>query len=53
MPRLTLSGIIGSSVSYYNSSYDLAAGDRIHVGITYSGDNANTTHDLSIQLDMF
>jgi hypothetical protein len=49
----TLTGITGSSVSYYNSSYDLAAGDRIHVGVTYSGGNGNTTHDLSIQLDMF
>jgi hypothetical protein len=51
--REELTGSAGSSISYYNSTQDLAAGDKIHVGVTYSGGGGNTTHDLSIQLDMF
>jgi len=51
--RVTLTGITGTNVSYYNSTQDLAAGDKIHVGITFSGGNQNKTHDLTIQLDMF
>jgi hypothetical protein len=52
--RLTLTGTTGSSVSYYNTTQDLAVGDRIHVGVTYTGGGSNNkTHDLSIQLDMF
>jgi len=38
---------------YDDYTQDLAAGDKIHVGITFSGGNQNTTHDLTIQLDMF
>jgi hypothetical protein len=52
--RATLIGLGAVSVSYYGSSQDLNVGDRIHVGVTYSGNNSNnTTHDLTIQLDMF
>jgi len=39
--------------SYYNTSQDFAAGDHIHVGITYTGGNANETHDITVQLDIF
>jgi hypothetical protein len=52
---VVLAGTSGpTAVSYYNSSQDLAAGDKIHVGVTYSGNSSNnTTHDLTIQLDLF
>jgi hypothetical protein len=51
--REELTGAGATSISYYNSTQDLAAGDRIHVGVTYTGGGGNLTHDLSIQLDMF
>jgi hypothetical protein len=41
------------SKNYYNSSQDFAAGDLLHIGITYTGGNGNTTTDISLQLDMF
>ena len=39
--------------SFYNSSLTLGTGDLIHVGMTYTGDNANAAADLSVQLDLF
>jgi hypothetical protein len=51
--RKEITGAGGTAISYYNSTQDLAAGDKIHVGVTYSGGNGNLTHDLTIQLDMF
>jgi hypothetical protein len=39
--------------SFYNGSVDFAAGDFLHVYLTYTGGNANTAHDLSLQVDMF
>jgi len=49
-----LSGAGATSISYYNSTQNLGSGDRIHVGLTYSGNNSsNKTHDVTIQLDMF
>jgi hypothetical protein len=52
---VVLAGTSGpTAMSYYDSTQDLAAGDKIHVGVTYSGNSSNnTTHDLTIQLDMF
>jgi len=41
------------TANYYNSSLRLATGDRIHVYVSYTGNNANTGHDLTVQLDMF
>jgi hypothetical protein len=50
--RITFAG--GSTDgSYYNTSQDFAAGDLIHVGITYSGGNQNETEDITVQLDVF
>lgn len=40
-------------IYYYNSSQDFAAGDLLHLGIVYTGNNDNTTEDISVQLDMF
>jgi hypothetical protein len=51
--RREITGAGATAISYYNSSQNLGAGDRIHVGVTYTGGNGNTTHDLTIQLDMF
>lgn len=55
-PILSFSAQLSDSntnISYYNSTYDFAAGDLLHVGVTYSGNNSNLTEDISIQLDMF
>ena len=51
--KTEITGAGATSISYYNSTKDLATGDRIHIGVTYTGGNDNLTHDLSIQLDMF
>jgi hypothetical protein len=39
--------------SYYNASVRVNTGDRIHIQVSYTGDNGNTSHDLTVQLDMF
>jgi hypothetical protein len=39
--------------TFYNASLRLNTGDRIHVYITYTGNNDNTAHDLTVQLDLF
>jgi hypothetical protein len=39
--------------NFYNASVRLATGDRIHLYITYTGNNANIAHDLTVQLDTF
>ena len=39
------------SASYYNSSQNFAAGDRIHAYLAYTG--VSTAHDFTLQLDMF
>ncbi len=39
--------------SFYNGSVTLNAGDKLHLYITYTGDNANLAHDISTQLDLF
>ena len=49
---VTLSGT-DVVTNYYNSSLRLATGDRVHVYVSYTGNNANTGHDLTVQLDMF
>jgi hypothetical protein len=48
-------GFAGSEInkSFYNGSQDFAAGDLLHVGVTYTGGNANLTSDMTVQLDMF
>jgi hypothetical protein len=38
--------------SFYSGSVTFAAGDYIHVFVTYDA-SANTTADLSVQLDCF
>jgi hypothetical protein len=42
-----------TSKSFYNASLSLAPGDRIHVQLSYTGNNDNTAHDITVQLDMF
>ena len=39
--------------NYYNSSLRLNTGDKIHVLMSYTGGNANTAHDITLQLDIF
>ena len=39
--------------NYYNASVSVNTGDRIHIQVSYTGGNANTAHDLAVQLDMF
>lgn len=40
--------------TYYNSSKTFSAGDRIHVFLSYTtGSGTNSSHDLTVQLDMF
>ena len=42
-----------TSKSYYSGSQTFSAGDRIHVFVSYTGGSANTTHDITVQLDCF
>ena len=39
--------------SLYSISQTFGAGDLIHVYLTYTGNNSNTSHDLTVQLDCF
>jgi hypothetical protein len=39
--------------TFYNASLRLTTGDRLHVQLTYTGNNNNTAHDLTVQLDTF
>jgi hypothetical protein len=39
--------------SLYSISQTFGAGDLIHVYLTYTGNNSNTSHDLTVQLDLF
>jgi hypothetical protein len=39
--------------SFYNGSLTLNTGDRLHLYITYTGNNANTAHDVTAQIDLF
>jgi hypothetical protein len=39
--------------NYYNASVRVNTGDRIHIQVSYTGGNGNTSHDLTVQLDMF
>jgi hypothetical protein len=47
----TFDGSSGTSLAYYNTSQNLAVGDRLSV-FTWSSPNT-PAHDLSVQLDMF
>ena len=38
---------------FYNGSVSLNAGDKLHVYLTYTGNQANLAHDLMVQLDLF
>jgi hypothetical protein len=40
-------------VTKYDASVDFGAGDKIHLNVRYTGGNANTTHDITAQLDLF
>jgi hypothetical protein len=39
--------------SFYNASQTLGVGDYLHVYLTYTGNNGNTAHDLTVQVDLF
>jgi hypothetical protein len=41
-----------TTLSKYDASVNFAAGDYLHMRISYDA-NANATHDVSVQLDMF
>jgi len=49
---VTLSGS-ETDKSLYSISQTFGAGDLIHVYLTYTGNNSNTSHDLTVQLDLF
>lgn len=46
---------IGTQVegSFYNSSLSLNTGDKIHLYMTYTGNNANNAHDITAQIDLY
>jgi len=39
--------------SFYNGSLSLAAGDRVHMYLSYTGNNSNLSHDLTVQVNLF
>ena len=47
--------LTGTDVSgaFYSGSETFGAGDYLHLQVQNTGGNANTTHDLQVQLDMF
>jgi hypothetical protein len=46
-------GATDTNMTFYNASYRVNTGDKIHVQLSYTGNNANAAHDLTVQLDMF
>ena len=42
-----------TNMTFYNASYRVTTGDKIHAYLTYTGANGNTAHDLTLQVDMF
>ena len=44
-------GSIGTILAYYDTSQNLAQGDKLHVFASFT--STTTAHDLSVQLDMF
>jgi hypothetical protein len=46
-------GATDLNMTFYNASYRVNTGDKIHVYLTYTGANQNTAHDLTLQVDMF
>jgi hypothetical protein len=49
---VTLTGTT-TQATYYATSVDFARTDALSLYVTYTGANANTAHDLIVQLDMF
>jgi hypothetical protein len=41
------------SGTFYSGSETFGAGDLLHLQVQYTGGNANTTHDITAQLDLF
>jgi hypothetical protein len=39
--------------NFYSSSHTMDVGDYINVQVSYTGNNANTASDLTVQLDLF
>ena len=39
--------------TFYDASYRVNSGDQIHAYLTYTGNNGNTAHDLTLQIDIF
>jgi hypothetical protein len=39
--------------TFYNGSYRCNTGDQIHVLMSYTGNNANQAHDITVQVDLF
>lgn len=46
-------GATDTNWAYYNTSQTFGTGDLIHVFVSYTGGAANTTHDITVQLDCF
>lgn len=51
---LTLTfGATDINKTYYATTHSVNTGDRIHLYLTYTGNNDNTAHDLTCQIDLF
>jgi hypothetical protein len=51
---LTLTfGATDTNKTYYATTHSVNTGDRIHLYLTYTGNNDNTAHDLTCQIDLF
>jgi hypothetical protein len=46
-------GATDTNMNFYNASYRVNTGDKIHAYLTYTGNNNNTAHDLTLQIDTF
>jgi hypothetical protein len=51
---LTLTfGATDTNKTYYATTHSVNTGDRIHLYLSYTGNNDNTAHDLTCQIDLF
>jgi hypothetical protein len=46
-------GATDLTLTFYDASYRVNTGDKIHAYLTYTGNNTNTAHDLTLQIDTF
>jgi azurin len=46
-------GAADTDKTFYDASYRVNTGDKIHIQVSYTGGNDNAAHDLTVQVDMF